>query len=192
MTRARPSTAPEGQRLVDPGGPGLTERTSALISRYDAYARGRRRQAPGGGHSAGGIPHVNGALTIGRTLVTWVAWFAQPSRPTPWPWPTPASPQWMSSCHRQAHRPAALLLLLGTVWRSKSRPDYARLLLTVDRARRRSSVVTESCAMWMPSTRPSRWIPTTPCGCHQTSGSLFGKRPGRPDSKPQGSNSCLT
>ena len=110
-----------------------TERTSALISQYDAYTPevvvAKHRDA---GTAQEEIPHVNGALTIGENigdlgglgiaLKAYSLALADAGIPSVDEAPVIDG---LTGLQR-------FFYSWARIWRSKSRPDYAELLLTVD------------------------------------------------------------
>ncbi len=111
----------------------FTERTSALISQYDAYTPevvvAKHREA---GTAQEEIPHVNGALTIGENIgdlgglgIALKAYsLALADAGTPSVDEAPVI-DGLTGLQR-------FFYSWARIWRSKSRPDYAELLLTVD------------------------------------------------------------
>ena len=111
----------------------FTERTSALISQYDAYTPevvvAKHREA---GTAQEEIPHVNGALTIGENigdlgglgiaLKAYSLALADAGIPSVDEAPVIDG---LTGLQR-------FFYSWARIWRSKSRPDYAELLLTVD------------------------------------------------------------
>ena len=111
----------------------FTERTSALISQYDAYTPevvvAKHRDA---GTAQEEIPHVNGALTIGENigdlgglgiaLKAYSLALADAGIPSVDEAPVIDG---LTGLQR-------FFYSWARIWRSKSRPDYAELLLTVD------------------------------------------------------------
>ena len=111
----------------------FTERTSALISQYDAYTPevvvAKHREA---GTAQEEIPHVNGALTIGENigdlgglgiaLKAYSLALADIGIPSVDEAPVIDG---LTGLQR-------FFYSWARIWRSKSRPDYAELLLTVD------------------------------------------------------------
>ncbi len=111
----------------------FTERTSALISQYDAYTPevvvAKYREA---GTAQEEIPHVNGALTIGENigdlgglgiaLKAYSLALADAGIPSVDEAPVIDG---LTGLQR-------FFYSWARIWRSKSRPDYAELLLTVD------------------------------------------------------------
>ena len=111
----------------------FTERTSALISQYDAYTPevvvAKHRDA---GTEQAEIPHVNGALTIGENigdlgglgiaLKAYSLALADAGIPSVDEAPVIDG---LTGLQR-------FFYSWARIWRSKSRPDYAELLLTVD------------------------------------------------------------
>ncbi|WP_309339052.1 M13 family metallopeptidase [Actinomyces oris] len=111
----------------------FTERTSALISQYDAYTPevvvAKHREA---GTAQEEIPHVNGALTIGENigdlgglgiaLKAYSLALAGAGIPSVDEAPVIDG---LTGLQR-------FFYSWARIWRSKSRPDYAELLLTVD------------------------------------------------------------
>lgn len=111
----------------------FTERTSALISQYDAYTPevvvAKHREA---GTAQEEIPHVNGALTIGENigdlgglgiaLKAYSLALADTGIPSVDEAPVIDG---LTGLQR-------FFYSWARIWRSKSRPDYAELLLTVD------------------------------------------------------------
>ena len=111
----------------------FTERTSALISQYDAYTPevvvAKHRDA---GTAQAEIPHVNGALTIGENigdlgglgiaLKAYSLALADAGIPSVDEAPVIDG---LTGLQR-------FFYSWARIWRSKSRPDYAELLLTVD------------------------------------------------------------
>ena len=111
----------------------FTERTSALISQYDAYTPevvvAKHRDA---GTAQEEIPHVNGALTIGENigdlgglgiaLKAYSLALADAGIPSVNEAPVIDG---LTGLQR-------FFYSWARIWRSKSRPDYAELLLTVD------------------------------------------------------------
>ena len=111
----------------------FTERTSALISQYDAYTPevvvAKHREA---GTAQEEIPHVNGALTIGENigdlgglgiaLKAYSLALADAGIPSMDEAPVIDG---LTGLQR-------FFYSWARIWRSKSRPDYAELLLTVD------------------------------------------------------------
>ena len=111
----------------------FTERTSALISQYDAYTPevvvAKHREA---GTAQEEIPHVNGALTIGENigdlgglgiaLKAYSLALADVGIPSVDEAPVIDG---LTGLQR-------FFYSWARIWRSKSRPDYAELLLTVD------------------------------------------------------------
>ena len=111
----------------------FTERTSALISQYDAYTPevvvAKHRDA---GTAEAEIPHVNGALTIGENigdlgglgiaLKAYSLALADAGIPSVDEAPVIDG---LTGLQR-------FFYSWARIWRSKSRPDYAELLLTVD------------------------------------------------------------
>ena len=111
----------------------FTERTSALISQYDAYTPevvvAKHRDA---GTAEADIPHVNGALTIGENigdlgglgiaLKAYSLALADAGIPSVDEAPVIDG---LTGLQR-------FFYSWARIWRSKSRPDYAELLLTVD------------------------------------------------------------
>ena len=111
----------------------FTERTSALISQYDAYTPevvvAKHRDA---GTAQEEIPHVNGALTIGENigdlgglgiaLKAYSLALADAGIPS-----VDEAPVIDGLTGQQR-----FFYSWARIWRSKSRPDYAELLLTVD------------------------------------------------------------
>ena len=111
----------------------FTERTSALISQYDAYTPevvvAKHRDA---GTEQAEIPHVNGALTIGENigdlgglgiaLKAYSLALADTGIPSVDEAPVIDG---LTGLQR-------FFYSWARIWRSKSRPDYAELLLTVD------------------------------------------------------------
>ena len=111
----------------------FTERTSALISQYDAYTPevvvAKHRDA---GTAQAEIPHVNGALTIGENigdlgglgiaLKAYSLALADTGIPSVDEAPVIDG---LTGLQR-------FFYSWARIWRSKSRPDYAELLLTVD------------------------------------------------------------
>ena len=111
----------------------FTERTSALISQYDAYTPevvvAKHREA---GTAQEEIPHVNGALTIGENigdlgglgiaLKAYSLALADSGIPSVDEAPVIDG---LTGLQR-------FFYSWARIWRSKSRPDYAELLLTVD------------------------------------------------------------
>ena len=111
----------------------FTERTSALISQYDAYTPevvvAKHREA---GTAQEEIPHVNGALTIGENigdlgglgiaLKAYSLALADAGIPS-----VDEAPDIDGLTGLQR-----FFYSWARIWRSKSRPDYAELLLTVD------------------------------------------------------------
>ena len=111
----------------------FTERTSALISQYDAYTPevvvAKHRDA---GTEQAEIPHVNGALTIGENigdlgglgiaLKAYSLALADVGIPSVDEAPVIDG---LTGLQR-------FFYSWARIWRSKSRPDYAELLLTVD------------------------------------------------------------
>lgn len=111
----------------------FTERTSALISQYDAYTpevvSTKHQDA---GTQASDIPHVNGALTIGENigdlgglgiaLKAYALALADAGVDS-----VEAAPviDGLTGLQR-------FFYSWARIWRSKNRPDYAELLLTVD------------------------------------------------------------
>jgi len=111
----------------------FTERTSALISQYDAYTPevvvAKHQEA---GTAQEEIPHVNGALTIGENigdlgglgiaLKAYSLALADAGIPSVDEAPVIDG---LTGLQR-------FFYSWARIWRSKSRPDYAELLLTVD------------------------------------------------------------
>ena len=111
----------------------FTERTSALISQYDAYTPevvvAKHRDA---GTAEAEIPHVNGALTIGENigdlgglgiaLKAYSLALADAGIPSVDEAPVIDG---LTGLQR-------FFYSWARIWRSKNRPDYAELLLTVD------------------------------------------------------------
>lgn len=111
----------------------FTERTSALISQYDAYTPevvvAKHRDA---GTAQEEIPHVNGALTVGENigdlgglgiaLKAYSLALADAGIPSVDEAPVIDG---LTGLQR-------FFYSWARIWRSKSRPDYAELLLTVD------------------------------------------------------------
>ncbi len=111
----------------------FTERTSALINQYDAYTPevvvAKHREA---GTAQEEIPHVNGALTIGENigdlgglgiaLKAYSLALADAGIPSVDEAPVIDG---LTGLQR-------FFYSWARIWRSKSRPDYAELLLTVD------------------------------------------------------------
>lgn len=111
----------------------FTERTSALISQYDAYTpEVVVAKHPDAGTAQEEIPHVNGALTIGENigdlgglgiaLKAYSLALADAGIPSVDEAPVIDG---LTGLQR-------FFYSWARIWRSKSRPDYAELLLTVD------------------------------------------------------------